>query len=111
MPMPTWSLVSVTVERPGTHESRGATVADWSNATKSTLSGCWVGSPATTADTSAQDRDETVTATLFAPAGSDVMRGDRVTFAGTRYRVDGVLSFPSPFGGTDHIEASLISWE
>lgn len=85
MPMPDWATVAVTIERPATKEARGARVPDQSATT--------------------------TRMTLFAPPGTDVRRGDRVTYAGTRYAIDGEpIRYPSPLGGLDHIECSLVDW-
>lgn len=112
MPMPMgWQLVSVTVTRPGSRRSRGATVADWEHATSHVVGGCWVGNPSTSVDQTKEGRDVTVRATLYAPAGADVVRGDKVTYAGADYAIEGApLPFPSPFGGIDHIECPLVDW-
>ena len=110
--MPTWSTLTVTIERPGSRESRGATVADWSSPARVDVPGCWVGNPTTSSDSSDMGRASNVCATLYAPPGTDVRRGDRVTYAGVQYAVDGEpLAFPSPLGGTDHIECQLVDWE
>ena len=112
MPMPDWATVTVTVERPATKEARGARVADWSGATRTEVAGCWVGNASSSSDPSDQGRAATTRLTLYAPAGTDVRRGDRVTYAGTRYAIDGEpLAYQSPFGGIDHIECALVDWE
>lgn len=112
MPMPIgWRLVTVRVTRPGTKASRGATVADWDSATTRDVGGCWVGNPSTSADQAREGRDANVRATLYAPPGADVMAGDRVTYAGVDYAIDGEpLPYPSPLGGVDHIECPLVDW-
>lgn len=112
MPMPVgWALVAVTVTRPGTKASRGTTVADWSNSTTREVGGCWVGNPSTSTDTAREGRDSNVKATLYAPPGADLRRGDKVTYAGVAYAIDGEpLPYPSPLGGIDHIECPLVDW-
>lgn len=112
MPMPIgWALVTVTVTRPGTKESRGAIVADWSGATSREVGGCWVGNQSTSTDAGEEGREANARATLYAPPGADVRRGDKVTYAGADYAVDGEpLPYPSPLGGIDHIECPLVDW-
>lgn len=112
MPMPMWALVTVTIERPGAREARGTTVPDWSKKAEREVPGCWVGNASTSSDPSDEGRAANMHLTLYAPPGTDVRRGDRVTYAGDRYAIDGEpLAFPSPLGGTDHIECALVDWE
>lgn len=111
MPMPRWALVAVTIERPGARESRGTTVPDWSKKTEREVNGCWVGNASTSSDSSDEGRAANMRLTLYAPPGTDVRRGDRVTYGGRRYAIDGEpIEYPSPFGGTDHIECALVDW-
>lgn len=111
MPMPVWDTVTVTVTRPAWVGSRGTMVPDWDNATAVEVPGCWVGNPATSADATATSRPALSRATLYLPPTADVREGDRVTYAGADYALDGApLAFPSPFGGIDHYEVPLVDW-
>lgn len=111
MPMPTWGLVTIVVARPGKRVSRGTEVADWSNPTKAPVGGCWVGNPQTSTDKTQTAMPATSRATLYLPPGADVRKGDKVTYAGRDYAVDGEpMAYPSPLGGVDHIEVPLVDW-
>lgn len=75
--------------RPGTREVRGQAIADWSAATELTITGCSV-QPANTA--LFQDGRElgiTDSMTIYAPAGADIVAGDRIKIGDAIYDING----------------------
>lgn len=110
--LPKWAKKTVTITRPGTKESRGATVVDWTNTTTITVSGCLLDAPSSSADYAQMEAPITQRKTLYAPPGADIAKGDRVTVDDVTYQVDGVpMSYESPFGTRNYTQVQLIDWE
>lgn len=110
--LPSFCKDVVTVERAGRTVSRGSTVLDWTQSTMRTIAGCSVqdGNTSLTLDghTLAVGED----ATLYAPEGADVAAGDRVSFDGRTWVINGAPRIMrSATGAVSHIEAPLKAWE
>lgn len=111
--LPSFCSQEIVRIRPGTKESRGSTVPDWSEAkvTKLTIKGCSV-QPATTSlsqDGRVLGINEGLTAYL--PEGSDVLAGDRIIFDGETYTINGE---PKKWTGAftrSNIQLNLVRWE
>lgn len=71
---------------------------DWENATATEIAGCSV-QPVTGLEHDQGREAVTTRWRVYAPAGADLQAGDRVTFAGETYEVDGPgQDWPSPTG-------------
>ena len=105
--LPSFCRDTVTRIRPGTTESRGSTIFDWSNATELDISGCSM-QPASTS--LSQDgrvlgiQDEY---TLFAPPDADIDAGDRIRFKGKVYTVQGDVRTQPSANRLEHIQITL----
>ena len=103
---------SVTVIRPVAKTVRGSTVPDWDNATEHVLTRVQV-----TAASTQQDRDGRVVQvsdrrTLRAMYDADVQPGDRISYEGEVYEVDGeVFHSKSPTGRVSSTRCALARWE
>lgn len=110
--LPGFCQDSVTVRRAPLVERRGTKVSDWSQATEHEVPGCSLqeGTTATEFDSTQRDSAESG-ATLFLPPGADVQEGDRISFSGRTWVVDGVPSTRrSPTGRVSHVSANLKEW-
>lgn len=109
--LPSWCSDTITVKRPKMVDSRGTQVPDWSKATSHTVTGCSV----QTGQTS-EDRDgRTATAllgTVYLPTGADVKAGDRITFGGNTYVVQGEpMEWRSPTGAVSNLQVRIAVWK
>lgn len=103
---------TVTVTRPASKAVRGSTVPDWEHATEHVVRRCQV-----TAASTQQERDGRVVnvsdrRTFRARYDADVQPGDRVTWNGVTYEVDGeVFHSKSPTGRVSSTRCALARWE
>ena len=103
-----WWKDSITRIRPGEKTVRGSVVPDWSNASELTITGCH-GQPASTG----LSEDGRVLGimqgiTLYAPANADIKAGDRITYNGNTYEINGEVNvWPSATGALDHLVINL----
>lgn len=106
--LPSFFRDTVTRLRAGTRESRGSVIPDWSNPDELAIPNCSL-QPATTS----LSQDGRVLGisdgqTLYAPADADVLAGDRISFDGKTYEVDGdPRDWRSASGGLDHLTINL----
>ena len=109
--MPRFARQTVTIRRAQSSNERGADVRDWSRASEYTINGCSVQLSTTSGNVS--DREQaSVSATIYAPQGSDMRKGDRVVVGGDVYTIVGKpYDHVSPTGGRDYMSASLHLWE
>ena len=109
--LPTWANQDIVRVRPGTKESRGSTIPDWTKADRLVIRGCSV-QPATTSLT----QDGRVLGiseqwTAYLPEGSDVKAGDRIEFDGQPYTINGEpKKWTAPFTRSN-IQLTLTRWE
>ena len=109
--LPRFMTQTVTRIRPGTKEIRGQIVPDWDNVSTATISGCSVQPAATSLSQDGRVLGISDGMTLYAPANSDIMAGDRIQFDGNTYTINGdPRRWPSATGGLDHIQCSLERW-
>ena len=103
-----WWKDSITRIRPGEKTVRGSVVPDWSNASELTITGCH-GQPASTG----LSEDGRVLGimqgiTLYAPANADIQAGDRITYNGNTYEINGEVNvWPSATGALDQLVINL----
>lgn len=112
MALPSWCTDSVSVLRAPLVSIRGTEERDWGAATRHTVEGCSFQPSSTDTDTSQARRAVSVDAVLYAPHGSDIKTGDRVSFGGSVYSVVGhPFDRESPFSAADHMRVELALWE
>lgn len=107
----TFARDTVTVLRPAMADERGAAVPDYTRCAETSIAGCSF--QPVSSDTAWGDAAQaaTVRATLFAPPGADVRRGDLVRFGGETYAVAGAPHlWRSPSGRLGHLQCALIDW-
>ncbi len=108
--LPSFANDTIVRIRPSTTTSRGSVIPDWSNATKVTISGCSV-QPATTS----LSQDGRVLGimdgmTAYVPPSADVQAGDRISFNGATYTIDGAPRVWPTAGNLAHIQLNLRRW-
>ena len=109
--LPSFCNDVVTVDRAPLVEVRGTFEPDWEHPVSVEVAGCSFqpvqGSTAWTDPRQAV----TVRATLYMPPNADVKAGDRITYQGNQYAIDGApLPWKSPTGRVSHIQCTLIDW-
>lgn len=109
--LPSFATETVTRIRPATATERGSSFRDWANATSKSIDGCHVQPDSTSSDFT--DREQsTLTYTLWAPVGADVLKGDRIVAQGRTFDVIGVpYCWYSPRGSVDHMTCRMTEWE
>lgn len=108
--LPSWANDTITVERPASKSQRGTTVPDWAHATTHTVSGCSVQLPTTTMSLDGRTQTE-LAGTVYAPPSADIAAGDRITFNGVRFLVDGEpMPWASPTGRVSHVQVRIAAW-
>lgn len=107
--LPSFCQQSITIIRPGTTTSRGSTIFDWTNPTKSTtVSGCSVQPAATTLSEDGRVLGITDGMTAYLPNGTDVQAGDHIVYDGDTYEITGEPRvWVSPTGMRNHILLNL----
>ncbi|MBQ9006091.1 MAG: hypothetical protein IJ092_06925 [Atopobiaceae bacterium] len=110
--LPSWCVDAVTVLRAAKVVRGGRELPDWANAESHELAGCSLQGASTETEFDGAQRDASLSrATLLCPAGSDVSQGDRVSFQGRTWLVDGVpMEVRSPTGAVSHMRAPLVEW-
>ena len=111
MALPSWASQTVTIIRPGTTESRGSAVPDWTNTTSTVVNRCSVqpASTSLTQDGRVQGIFDGMTAYL--PPGTDVREGDRIQYDGLTYTVDGTPRvWISATGQASNVQVNLRRW-
>ena len=111
--LPSFANQTIIIVRPGTTESRGSIIPDWTpnKVTKKTVTGCSV-QPATTS----LSQDGRVLGisdswTAYLPEGTDVKAGDRIEFDGNTYTINGEPRiWTAPFTRSN-IQLNLVRWE
>ena len=83
------------------------TERDWAHPTTTTVATCSV-QPLASSEYELGREAVTVRWRIYAPRGTDIRAGDRVTFDGETYEADGDgQEWPSPSGELDHVEALM----
>ena len=105
-----WCNETVKVTRAPWRDARGTKVRDWANASTHTVLGCSV-QPASTSRNFERAQQETDRWALYAPPGSDIEAGDRISHHGATFEVDGApYTWKSPTGRVTHMHANLVEW-
>ena len=90
---------------------RGVSVRDWTHAVSKDIGGCSIQPASTSGDYDAREQ-ATDRMTLYAPEGSDIVKGDRIVFNGDTYLIDGApYTWNSPTGAVSHMVVPLERWE
>ena len=109
--LPSWVRETVTVLRAPAVTSGNRTERDWSRAQPHTVTGCSVQPGGTSTAFGTVDAVSMADATLYAPTGADIAEGDRVSFGGATYVIDGIpYAWTSPTGLVSHLQARLRKW-
>ena len=111
--LPSFCRQSITRIRPGTKESRGSTIPDWSPEVVDTLkiSGCSVQPATTSLSQDGRVLGITDMLTAYIPEGSDVQAGDRIAFDGNVYTINGEPRKWTGAVNMSHIQLNLELWK
>lgn len=109
--LPSFCTEAVTVSRAPLASVRGARERDWASAATHEVAGCSA-QPASTDGQAGEARHGIAdTAVLYAPPGSDIEAGDRVSCSLGTYEVEGSPQpFASPTGAVSHVRVYLSAW-
>ena len=92
-------------------DSRGTKIRDWSQASKSDVTGCSLQPSGASGTYGEQRNGAEYDAVLYMPPGADVEKGDRVEFAGATYSLEGgPQEWRSPTGRVTHKVVNLKEW-
>lgn len=111
--LPNWAAQSIIRVRPGTKDSRGSTIPDWSQdkVNKKTITGCSVQPSTTSLSQDGRVLGINDSWTAYIPEGSDVQKGDHIEFNGNTYAINGEPRvWTGPFTRS-HIQLNLVRWE
>lgn len=109
--LPSFCRQSIVVVRPGTKQSRGSTIPDWSTATRRTIDGCSVQPASTSLSQDGRVLGISEGWTAYLPEDADVQAGDRIEFGGETYTINGE---PKRWTGAftrSNIQLNLVRWE
>lgn len=111
--LPSFVSQSITVVRPGSKESRGSIVPDWSPSaiTEKTITGCSVQPASTSLSLDGRVLGLSEGWTAYLPEGSDVQAGDHIIFEGNTYEINGEPRIWTGAFTRSHIQLNLIRWE
>lgn len=109
--LPSFCRDVVTVIRAPLVDRRGTQVRDWANATSIEIGGCSVQPSQSTRDFDGRTLSVSEEWALYAPPGADIRAGDRVSWRGVDYEINGApMPWESPTGRISHIWARLSEW-
>lgn len=109
--LPSFCKDVVTVKRANVVYRRGSDVFDWENPQTFELSGCSVQPSQSTRDFDGRTLSVSEEWTMYAPAGADLRAGDRVSWRGLDFEINGApMPWQSPTGRVSHIWARLSEW-
>lgn len=109
--LPSFCKQTIVVVRPGSKQSRGSTIPDWSTATRRTINGCSVQPASTSLSMDGRVLGISEGWTAYLPEGTDVKAGDRIEFEGQTYVINGE---PKSWTGAftrSNIQLNLVRWE
>jgi hypothetical protein len=111
MALPTWASQSVTRLRPSVKLSRGSTVPDWSNPSELVISGCSIQPASTGLSQDGRVLGISEGYTVYLPPGSDVKAGDRISFGGNVYTINGEpKTWEGATGRVSHVQINVERW-
>lgn len=107
--LPSFCNQTVTRIRPGTKESRGSIIPDWSENKVSTLTigGCSMQPASTSLSEDGRILGISDLYTLFAPSDADIKAGDRIAFDSKTYTIDGDVRVQPAAARLQHIQVTL----
>jgi len=109
--LPSWCDDTIVISRPKKVNSRGSLIDDWSNPTQTTVNGCSVQPSSTSLSMDGRVLGITDSWTAYLPSGTDVKEGDRVTFNGQTFVINGAPEpRHSPMGRISGIQLNLKRW-
>lgn len=109
--LPSWANDTVTRVRPGTKDSRGSLIPDWSKATSLSITGCSMQPAGTSLSQDGRVLAVSDGYTCYFPPGSDVIAGDKIQYDGKDYQIIGEPRvWNSPTGRVSSIQAQLERW-
>ena len=110
--LPAFCTDTVTITRPAYVDERGTLVPDWSNASTHEIAGVTVQPASTTESTGEPRYNAQLSATAWLPPGSDIRKGDKLTWRGIEFAVYGIaMPWVSATGALDHIVAQLRDYD
>lgn len=109
--LPSFCDETVTRLRAGTKTERGSTVPDWSNINTKDIEGCSMQPASTSLSTDGRVMAISDEYALFAPAGADIIDGDRIQYKGIVYAIQGKVREQPAAMRLDHIEIRLKCYE
>lgn len=106
-----WFDRTVTVLRAPIVQDGMRSERDWSQATARTVRECILVRPGSSTDWRDASEVRAIDKVLIAPHGSDIREGDRISYGGRTYEVDGIPEDrESPTGAVSHMRAALVAW-
>lgn len=109
--LPRFCSQTITVARAPLIDDRGAQIRDWSNATSHDITGCSVQPASTSLGTSDAREPVNILHTAYLPPAADIALGDKITFDGSDYALNGAPQHvESPTGAVSHTVINLIRW-
>ncbi len=109
--LPSFCRDTVTVSRAQLVDKRGTKVLDWTSPETFTVNGCSVQPSTSTRDFDGRTLAVSEEWTLYAPPGSDLQAGDRITWRDTTFEINGApMPWESPTGRVSHVRAQLAEW-
>lgn len=93
--------------RPGTKESRGSIIPDWATATEKEIAGCSMQPASTSLSQDGRVLGLLDEYTLFLPPDADVKAGDRISYNGQLFEINGEVRIQPAALRLDHIELRL----
>ena len=102
---------TVTIERAPIETRNGMEYRNWTKATASTVGNVQITAQATSREFDGRTEQLVDRRTLRAPYAADIKPGDKVTYKGNDYEVDGeVFHTESPTGRVSSTRCALIRW-
>lgn len=110
--LPTFMNKSVIVIKPGSKTVRGQSIPDWEHSTQTTIPNCSMQPASTSLSQDGRVLGLIDKFTCYMPATADVDAGDRISYKGKIYTIDGYpREWESASTRLDHIELNLVRWE
>lgn len=110
--LPSFANQTIDVVRPKkTTTSRGSTVSDWTETTKTTVTGCSIQPASTSLSQDGRVLGINDGWTAYVPEGTDAKAGDRIEFDGQTFEINGAPRKWTGPSRTSHIQLNLVRWE